>query len=328
MESPFTGGEIIRQIKEEELEFRGDIFTIPYTNYKCVDTEEEFTTNEVDTLNLALLHNAYREKHNIPFPNEILEIREKYGVSQTKMSEILGFGPNTYRNYENGDVPQLTNAKLISLASKPNGFIDLLDECDSLKQTYKEKYIKKAESLMREGAAMTQFLFKVQEPCSLNGYMKPSIHKFSEMVSFLSEDKELYKVKLNKLLYYSDNVHFKKYGQSISGATYQAIQMGPVPYKYGTLFDHGEELGRFIIERIQFENYESEGEKFSSVNNTFESLNDKELKTLTLIKEELADLPTKELIRLSHEEEGWKENEEEKKLIDYRYAVNLKVHFS
>lgn len=324
MKSPFTGGEVIRQVREEELEFRGDTFTIPYTNYKCVDTEEEFTTNEIDTLNLALLHNAYREKHNIPFPNEILEIREKYGVSQTKMSEILGFGPNTYRNYENGDVPQLTNAKLISLAAKPDGFIELVNECDLLKESYKEKYIKKAQSLKNVELTMTQFLFKVQEPCGLNGYMKPSIEKFSDMVSFLSDGLELYKVKLNKLLYYADNVHFKNHGQSISGTAYQAIQMGPVPHKYGTLFEYGEELGRFTIERVQFENYETEGEKFSSDNNSYESLNEKELETLAFIKKELADLPTKELIRLSHEEDGWIENEKDKGLIDYRFAVQLK----
>lgn len=325
MESPFTGGEVIRQVREEELEFRGDSFKIPYTNFKCVDTEEEFTTNEIDTLNLALLHNAYREKHNIPFPNEILEIREKYGVSQTKMSEILGFGPNTYRNYENGDVPQLTNAKLISLAAKPTGFIELVNECDLLKDSYKEKYIKKAESLKNAGPTITQFLFKVQEPCSLNGYMKPSIEKFSDMISYLSEDTELYKVKLNKLLYYSDNLHFKNHGQSISGAAYQAIQKGPVPHRYGTLFEYGEEQGRFSIERVQFENYETEGEKFSPVNNSYESLNQKELKTLAFIKKELANLPTKELIRLSHEEEGWKENEKDKGLIDYRFAIQLKL---
>jgi putative zinc finger/helix-turn-helix YgiT family protein len=325
MKSPITGGEVKRQVRDEELKFRGDTFTIPYTNFKCVDSGEEFTTNEIDTLNLVLLHNAYREKHNIPFPDEILEIREKYGVSQTKMSEILGFGPNTYRNYENGDVPQLTNAKLISLAAKPDGFIELVNECDSLKESYKERYLNKAQRLKKVEPAMTQFLFKIQEPCSLNGYMKPSIEKFSDMVSYLSEDTELYKVKLNKLLYYSDNLHFKNYGQSISGATYQAIQMGPVPHKYGTLFEYGEELGRFTIERVQFENYETEGEKFSPVDKTYDSLNMKELETLKFIKDKLGKLPTKDLVYMSHEEIGWIENEKENKLIDYRFAVNLKL---
>ncbi|WP_103665891.1 type II TA system antitoxin MqsA family protein [Gracilimonas amylolytica] len=324
MESPFTGGKVIRQVREEELEFRGDTFKIPYTNYKCVDTEEEFTTNEIDTLNLALLHNAYREKHNIPFPNDILEIREKYGASQRKMSEILGFGPNSYGNYENGDVPQLNNAKLISIASKPNGFIELVNECDSLKESYKEKYIKKAESLRSVSSGMTQFLFKVQEPCSLNGYMKPSIEKFSDMVSYLSEDTEIYKVKLNKLLFYSDNLHFKNHGQSISGTAYQAIQMGPVPHKYGTLFEFGEELGRFTIERVQFENYETEGEKFTSINNSYDSLTKKELETLAFTKDHLANFSTRDLIRISHEEKGWIENEKDKGLIDYRFAVSLK----
>lgn len=75
MKSPFTGGEVIRQINQEELEFRGEKFTISYNNYKCVDTGKEFTNREVDELNMHLLHSAYRSKHNIPFPEEIKSMR-------------------------------------------------------------------------------------------------------------------------------------------------------------------------------------------------------------------------------------------------------------
>ncbi|MDZ7754917.1 hypothetical protein [Rhodohalobacter sp.] len=90
MKSPYTGGEVVRQTNKEELEFRGETFTISYNNYKCIDTGKEFTNREIDELNMLLLHSAYRRKHNIPFPEEIKGMRVRYELSQTKMSEILG----------------------------------------------------------------------------------------------------------------------------------------------------------------------------------------------------------------------------------------------
>lgn len=325
MKSPITGGDVRRQISMEELTFRGDTFTIPYINYQCVDSGEQFTTQEADEQNLRLLHHAYREKHNIPFPSEIIQTRTKYGVSQTKMSQILGFGANTYRDYENGNVPQLNNAKLISIAAKPNGFIELVEECDSLSSKDKQKYITKARTLIDyDDYSVNQFLFKVQEPSSLTGYKKPSVDTFAEMVSFLAEDIEPFKVKLNKLLFYADSYHFKKYGQSISGTCYQAIQMGPVPYKYGTLFEYGEELGYFSIKRTYFEEYDVEGEQFISKKNEFEHLTENEMSTLRIVKKELGHLPRKELERISHEESGWLDNSEGQHLIDYYSALYLK----
>ena len=65
MKSPYTGGEVVRQINEEEVEFRGEKFIISYNNFKCVDSGKEFTNREIDELNLSLLHSAYREKHDV-----------------------------------------------------------------------------------------------------------------------------------------------------------------------------------------------------------------------------------------------------------------------
>jgi len=129
---------------------------------------------------------------------------------------------------------------------------------------------------------------------------------------------------MNKLLYYADSYHFKEHGQSISGACYQAIQMGPVPYKYGTLFEYGEELGYFTIKRTYFEEFDIEGEQFVSNKADFEHLSEIEISTLRLIKKELGHLPRKELERISHEEVGWLENEKERKMINYFSALLMK----
>src|SRR5260221_9174656 len=102
MKSPFTNGEATLKQEKKELEFRKDKFTVNQFFFKCDDIGEEFTTDELDQTNVNQLYNQYREKYGVPFPDEIKEIREQYGLSATKMSEILGFGVNSYRQYEGG----------------------------------------------------------------------------------------------------------------------------------------------------------------------------------------------------------------------------------
>lgn len=50
------------------------------------------------------------------------------------------------------------------------------------------------------------------------------------------------KTKLNKEMYYVDFYSYKKYGRSISGLAYRAIQYGPVPEHYETVYDHVQGL--------------------------------------------------------------------------------------
>jgi len=128
MKSPFTDGEATLQYEKRELEFRKDVFTVTQFYYRCSDTKEEFTTDELDQINVNQLYNQYRERYGVPFPDEIKEIREQYGLSATKMSEILGFGVNSYRQYEGGDIPTVASGRLIQAAKDPEEFKKFLDD--------------------------------------------------------------------------------------------------------------------------------------------------------------------------------------------------------
>ena len=57
------------------------------------------------------------------------------------------------------------------------------------------------------------------------------------MILFFSTDSNTWKTKLNKLLFYADFAFYKLYGRSISGAMYCAIDMGPVPDNFSTIFE-------------------------------------------------------------------------------------------
>lgn len=334
MKSPITGGEVELVTHIEELEFRGETFPIVYHNYKCIDTGEEFTTSKLDDLNLTQLHNKYRAKHKIPFQEDIISIRDKYGVSQNKMSLILGFGKNTYRKYEHGDIPSLSNAKLIKIAKDPEEFIKLVKDCDELKESEQEDIIERAkqeidgiESQIKIG--VYHWLFnKYDEPNEFNGFRKPSLDKFINMVKFFASIKgqEPHKTKLNKLLFYADFYHFKKHGRSISGANYRAITWGPVPNRYDALFNIGVDKEEFNIEYHRYnDDYEMPAEKFvtnNSVDN--DTIDSDEMETLKFINEKLSKLSTNELVQMSHEEDAWLNYKDRSEPINYEKAFNLK----
>src|SRR5882757_1601007 len=103
-------------------EFRKENFSVVYHTWVDKDNGEEFTTRELDELNQAQLHNQYRSKYGVPFVDEVRAIREQYGLSASKMSEILGLGLNVYRNYENGEMPGIATGRLIQLAKDPVEF--------------------------------------------------------------------------------------------------------------------------------------------------------------------------------------------------------------
>ena len=91
MKSPFTGGDAALCHEKQSFEFRKDNFEIVYHFYRCKDTNEEFTTTELDQLNMNQVYNLYRQKYAIPFPDEIKRVRELYGISALRMSKLLGF---------------------------------------------------------------------------------------------------------------------------------------------------------------------------------------------------------------------------------------------
>ncbi|MBK6915583.1 MAG: hypothetical protein IPH11_18665 [Ignavibacteriales bacterium] len=88
---------------------------------------ERFTSDELDEVNIKQVYNQYREKYHIPFPEQLVKARAGYGLSAAKMSEVLGFGTNIYRNYENGEIPNQSNGTLLTIAIEPIEFLKIIE---------------------------------------------------------------------------------------------------------------------------------------------------------------------------------------------------------
>jgi DNA-binding transcriptional regulator YiaG/uncharacterized phage-associated protein len=305
----------------EKLTFRKEEFDIIY--HYCVDDEDhyEYTTTEIDELNITQLYNKYRAKYKLPFPDDIKKIRAKYGVSASKMSEILGFGTNIYRNYEHGEIPNESNARLIQLIEDPQEFKKLLNlKKDVLKYEEYEKILSKIESLLPDDDSN----FNRNTRTIYNGFQRFDMNKFANMVVYFAEMMSPYKTKLNKLFFYADFYHYKKTGFSISGAIYRAIKYGPVPNDYDVLYQ--EVIKKEKTEYVVTENDIYTSEQFLPIlGKPFDAqyFTQQELETLAIISQKFKKTTAKKIKDLSHEEPAWLDNEQNKGLINFDYAFSL-----
>lgn len=332
MKSPLTGKEMIVATEPRSMEFRKETFEIVFHSYKCVDSGEQFTTTSLDELNINQVYNQYRQKYRIPFSLEIQRIREKYGLPASKMSLILGFGVNSYRHYEAGEMPSISNARLIQMIDDPVKFIEMVELCDFLDIKSKDKYIQKAQLLLDE-RKRNAFIFELKGYLSGNhladvytGYRNPDLNKFAEMVVFFSEAMSPFKTKMNKLLFYADFIMFKKSCFSISGMRYNALGMGPVPQNFQSIFEYLVNNKDVEIVYTQFpQGYM--GEKFQlPAHRTFHSelFSEAELDVLKTVADVFKNTSTSEIIEQSHLEEAWRQHEKDKSAISYMLAFELK----
>ena len=311
-----------------EYTFRKEPFKV-FGSYYVDEKGEEYTTTELDEFKVTQAQNLYRTKYHIPFPEEIKAIREKYGLSAAKMAEVLDFGINSYRQYEDGVVPSLANAKLIRLAGEPKHFLGFVEEKENIfsPNSYR-KLLDRIHGLMGSNKLeqVVKYIWNFHlEANAFTGFVKPSFEKVAHYVIYFAQKTQPMKTRLNKLLFYADFLHFKHTGYSISGCNYRAIPYGPVPSHFRELFGVLE-TEKYIQIEEELSDSGHMGERFLALQEFDASLfSEQELQHMEEVVESMGEMKTKDLIELSHEEEAWQENEKERELIDYQqYAFHLK----
>ena len=330
MKSPFTGGEATLQKEMRTLNFRKEPFPVWFQYYVCKDTGEQFTDEELDEVNTNQVYNQYRAKYGIPFLDEIKATREQYGLSANKMSEILGLGINVYRNYEAGEVPSVSNGRLIQMVKDPKEFKKLIEVGKNEFTTEElEKIYKKINNSLDNWNEIENFYERImlgeKRPGVFNGYRVPDVRKVNNLVLYFADKVKPFKTKMNKLLFYADFFHFKKTGFSITGLRYQAIQKGPVPKNYDWIFDNSMEKKFIKIKLHDYGNYMGEqflptGEKIFEE----ELFTSSELKAAEAVVASFKKATVNEMVSTSHEEKAWNDNVNEFKVINYNYGFELK----
>jgi uncharacterized phage-associated protein len=326
MKSPFTGGNVILRQENSELVFRKEKFQYINLYYECEDTKERFTTTEIDEINLFQVYNQYRVKYGIPFPDEIKQIRQMYELPASKMSEILGFGENQYRLYENGDMPSEANGKMLSSIKQPCVFKSFVRNAQ---YQFEPNEFEKIQLKLKKAIGFQQsniywdLIFNSYSRSKINGFAAQSYSKLKNILLFYIEKfGGVYSTKMNKLLFYTDFLSYKKYGMAMSGLAYKAIQYGPVPVRWDRVYSLIDDIDNEIVE---FESGNSGTKLCSQLSTDLSAFSTNEMAVLEAVYERFKDTTATEISEISHEEDAWKDYFETKEMIDFNKAFSLRA---
>jgi len=165
------------------------------------------------------------------------------------------------------------------------------------------------------------------QPNNFTGYKKPLPTKIANLVTyFIQRSKPDFndKLKLNKQLFFADFTHYKNYGTSITGLSYRAIKYGPVPANYDNIFACLENEHLISSQFLKLSNGGAREVFISEADFDKKIFNEEEKDTFSNITAKFADMPTWDIVELSHLEKAWKELEANRELIGYQdYAFEL-----
>lgn len=328
MKSPFTGKEMKRVYERCTWNFRGEPFEYIHTAWLCEDSGEQFTNDESDTAAYLQVTNQYRTKYGIPFTDEIINIRNRYGISAAKMSQILGIGINQYRLYEQGEVPNVSNGRMIRSIMNPEVMLEMVGNSKNMmSSTEYERITHKIHAVLANAQNDkierhdTTRIYTTQRGID-NGYAQLSLPRLKNiMLSVLEKCSDVWCTKMNKLLFYIDFLSYREQGTAMTGLTYRAIDFGPVPERWDKIYSEFPEVVQEIRQCGDFE-----GSVLTTKSTVdISTLSQKELDIIHQVCIALGNMSSRELTLLSHQEQGWIDNQERHDRIPFASAFELKA---
>ena len=314
----------------EEATFKG--VKIAYEAfYQYCDIAEELYMNEKQLQeNDVRLKDAYRKAEGLLTSSEIVGIRKKYGISQGDLCLLLGWGAKTITRYEGHQVQDKAHDTILKkIAHDSEWFLSLLkDAKDYLPADSYQKYLNTATSLYEKDR--DSYLHKAIEASYVEFQGKPLFHgntelslsKVVDVIRYFAASKkikDLYKVKLMKLMWYADALSFKTRGTAITGLVYRALPMGAVPVGHNCFIDLSnvpcEEVD--IGETNAYHFYLKEATEFPA-------LSEEEKDILDVVIEKLGGMTKNEIVAFMHKERAYTETEQ-KEAISFAYAGELGI---
>lgn len=279
------------------------------------DAGDTWTTTDLDEANVFQVYNQYRVKHGIPFPDEIVGLRLHYGLSAAKMAQILGFGINQYRLYEDGEVPSISNARAIIAAREKNVFMSFLEASKSdLTDSEFVRIKKKVEEADGDFTILGQ-------PSVFTGYRSLSFPKIDAIVrKVIDVMGATFVTKMNKILFYIDFLCYKRHGYGMTGLSYRALQFGPVPKQWPHIYSS---LTDVEMEEYIYPSGQSGIKLKSNCRGNDDLLNEKERAVIQYVCILFKDMNAAEVSEISHKEIGWLVNQKTHSEISYQEAFSL-----
>lgn len=296
------------------ITLKGDKVTYEERFYFCAnadDEENEFETGSMTNENLLNARNAYRVKHGLLTSDEIVAIRESYGLSQVDLARLLGWGEATISRYESKAIQdEAYDTMLRLIKDNPLQALDFLkknaDKFSDLKRLeVRSKIVEKLDSYGKEYLTRQAFegeYASFEEPSDSNGFALLNIDKLEAAISYIAEKvSNLFKVKLMKMLWYADALSYKNNGSAITGLVYRHNEMGALPIGHYSLMNL-ENLN--VHEEVSI-NYDSMLHVYPSKGMDYSVLSEKDKAILDVVIKKFKNYKAQEIVDYMHEERAY-----------------------
>lgn len=313
-------------IKKEPIEVEARV-------ERCTECGEFFAGVEHDEETIQKAYREYRKRHDLLQPEEIKAIREQYGLGQRAFSRTLGWGEITIHRYEAGSLQDEAHNDTLFLVRDANNFAQLFEKNkEKLPNRTAHRAREQILALQEEkqGEYLHAFLenqFMKARNDIQSGFRLFDLDRFETAILFFCNDLEnVFKTKLNKLLWYFDFLSFKRQLRSATGAVYIHLPLGPVPDEYdfflaNLIREHALEP----IEVIFDEEKGIAGEIYKALEEPeLELFNEVEQECLHWVGSYLGEMGAREISDLSHNEDGYK-NTANGEIISYEWAEKIKL---
>ena len=308
----------IHEVEERKrfatITLKGDKVTYEERFYFCANSDEEeneFETGSMTNENLLNARNAYRVKHGLLTSDEIVAIRESYGLSQVDLARLLGWGEATISRYESKAIQdEAYDTMLRLIKDNPLQALEFLkknaDKFPSVKRfEVRSKIVEKLDSYGKEYLTRQAFegeYVSFEEPSDSNGFVLLNIDKLEAAISYIAEDvSNLFKVKLMKMLWYADALSCKENGYAITGLVYRHNEMGALPIGHYSLMNL-ENLN--VHEEVSI-NYDSMLHIYPTKGMDYSVLSNEDKKALDAVIKKFKNYKAQEIVDYMHEEKAY-----------------------
>lgn len=308
--------EVEERKRNATITIKGEEVAYEERFYFCANADEdenEFETGVMTNENLLNARNAYRVKHGLLTSDEIVEIRENYGLSQIDLARLLGWGEATISRYESKAIQdEAYDTMLRFIKDNPLKALEFLKKnsnkfSEMKKQEIKSKIIEKLDSYGKEYLTRQTFegeYANFQEPSDANGFTTLNIDKLEVMISYIAKDvPNLFKVKLMKMLWYSDVLAFIKNGCSMTGLVYRHEPMGALPIGHYSLMN----LENLNVQEEESYNYDTMLHIYPGIDVDYSILTDGDKEILDEVISKFKTFKAKDIVEYMHEEKAYKE---------------------
>jgi hypothetical protein len=313
--------------KEAEVHnLKGADVSCEVENIYCQKCGAQVYIPMINDRNLDCINLAYRKQHGIITIHEIEELLDRYDIGAKPLANLLGWGEVTIIRYLKGQIPDRIHSDTLITLNDPREFANIFEKNrHNLTEVAQKKVSEALRSLLDiplpEKIKVNNLLAAYSdEPNIYNGFTKFDLEKLIQVILYFALlEGAVYVTKMNKLLWYSDMLHYKRTGNmAITGLSYKHNYHGPTPKWYDFLYGSLEDVYITLID-------DEFGTKIIPIKDeSTTSLSEEEMKVLDTVAQKFRGWNASRISDYSHKEKAYRENSHND-FIPFAFARELSL---